>query len=179
MSRVGKMPVAIPSGVKAAIVDGKVNIEGPKGKLQFTPGKGVTAEIVGTELIVKCLEEGNKQASANYGTARAIINNMVVGVSTGWKRSLELNGVGYVAKVAGQKLTLTVGKSHDEVLEIPASIKANVEKNKLDVEGPDRELVGNFAARIRACQPPEPYLGKGIKYAEEIIRRKAGKAGKK
>ena len=179
MSRVGKVPVVIPSGVKASIAEGKVNVEGPLGKLQFAPGKGVSATVENGQIIVNCVEAGNKQAQANYGTARAIINNMVVGVSKGWKRSLELNGVGFVAKVAGNKLTLTVGKSHDEVLEIPKIIKANVEKNRLDLESCDREVVGNFAAKVRKCQPPEPYLGKGIKYVEETIRRKAGKTGKK
>ena len=179
MSRVGKVPVTVPSGVKAAVVNGSVNVEGPLGKLQFVPGKGVSASVENGQILVHCLEAGNKQAQANYGTARALINNMVLGVSKGWKRSLELNGVGFVAKVAGQKLTLTVGKSHDEVLEIPKAIKANVDKNRLDLESCDRELVGNFAAKVRKCQPPEPYLGKGIKYVEETIRRKAGKAGKK
>ena len=173
------MPVTLPSGVKASIADGLVKVEGPLGKLQFKPGNGVTASLEGSVITVSCLNEANKQANANYGTARAIINNMVLGVSTGWKRSLELNGVGFVAKIAGQKLTLTVGYSHDVVLPIPALVKANVDKNRVDLESCDREVLGTFAATIRKVNPPEPYLGKGIKYSDEVVRRKAGKTGKK
>lgn len=179
MSRIGKMPVTLPAGVKALISEGTVNVEGPKGKLDFKPGSGVSVAIANGVLTVTCLEENNKQAAANYGTARAIINNMVLGVSTGWKRALELNGVGFVAKVAADKLTLTVGYSHDVILPIPSVVKAVVEKNKIELESCDRAILGNFAATIRKVNPPEPYLGKGIKYSDEVVRRKAGKTGKK
>lgn len=179
MSRIGKMPVELPSGVKASLANGIVNIEGPLGKLQFKPGEGVSANVEGSKIVVVCANQADKQHNANYGTARAIINNMVLGVSKGWKRALELNGVGFVAKVGGQNLTLTVGYSHDVILPIPKVIKATVEKNRIDLESCDREALGTFAAKVRKVNPPEPYLGKGIKYVEETIRRKAGKAGKK
>ena len=179
MSRIGKMPVDLPSGVKASVANGNVNVEGPLGKLEFKTGTGVEANVVGGQLVVSCANESDKQSKANYGTARAVINNMVLGVSKGWTRALELNGVGFVAKVAGQKLTLTVGYSHDVVLSIPSVVQASVEKNRIDLKSCDRAILGNFAATIRKVNPPEPYLGKGIKYAEEVIRRKAGKTGKK
>jgi large subunit ribosomal protein L6 len=119
------------------------------------------------------------QARADYGTARATINNMVLGVSTGWKKTLELNGVGYAAKLQGQKLVLSVGFSHDVTMDVPTSIKCIVAKNSIDMESADREALGTFAAKVRQVQPPEPYLGKGIKYSDEKVRRKAGKTGKK
>jgi large subunit ribosomal protein L6 len=180
MSRIGKLPVALPQGVKANVQAGDIIIEGPKGRLSFRPAHGVQVAVEGGKVIVSAPESvTNAQLKANYGTARARINNMVKGVSTGWKRSLELNGVGFTAKLAGQALTLTVGFSHEVVIEIPKEVKCNVTKNVIDLDSADRELVGQVAARIRKVQPPEPYLGKGIKYAEEKIRRKAGKTGKK
>ncbi len=188
MSRVGKQPVAIPSGVKAVVQDGKILVEGPKGKLSFAPGEGVKVEVKDGKILVSPLvtqkdktgkEFIPKQIKANYGTARATINNMVTGVTKAWKRSLELNGVGFVAKVQGQVLTLAVGFSHDVVINVPKEVKCTVNKNVIDLESADRQLVGTLASGIRKVQPPEPYLGKGIKYVEETIRRKAGKTGKK
>ncbi|WKZ56332.1 MAG: 50S ribosomal protein L6 [Bdellovibrionota bacterium] len=178
MSRIGKKPVTIPSGVKASIEGSTVKVEGPKGKLSYTTGNGVGITQQGNVLQLQLLDK-HPQSSANFGTARAVINNMVEGVSKGWKRSLELNGVGYTAKVQGQTLTLTVGFSHDVTIMLPASVKGTVTKNVIELESPDRHLVGLIAAKIRKSQPPEPYLGKGIKYTEETIRRKAGKTGKK
>ncbi len=178
MSRIGKRPVVIPQGVKASVNGGLVLVEGPLGKLQFQPGPGIVVAIDSGHVLVK-VEAESKQTQADYGTARATINNMVNGVSKGWKRSLELSGVGYTAKLQGQKLVLAVGFSHEVEFDVPKTIKCVVNKNAIELESCDRELLGTFASRIRKTQPPEPYLGKGIKYSEEVIRRKAGKAGKK
>jgi large subunit ribosomal protein L6 len=178
MSRIGKLPVALPQGVKGAVASGVVSVEGPKGKLQFAVTHGVAVEVVEGSFVVS-LVGSDGQARANYGTVRATINNMVKGVSTGWKRSLELNGVGFTAKLQGPNLVLAVGFSHDVTMEVPAGIKCTVGKNLIELEASDRELLGTFAAKIRAVQPPEPYLGKGIKYSDEKVRRKAGKTGKK
>ena len=178
MSRIGKLPVALPQGVKGNLANGVVHVEGPKGKLSFNIRSGVNVEVVDGKFI--CTVVGSDaQSRANFGTVRATINNMVKGVSQGWKKALELNGVGFVAKLQGNNLVLSVGFSHDVTMEVPAGIKCAVTKNTIDLESCDKELVGTFAAKIRQVQPPEPYLGKGIKYADETIRRKAGKTGKK
>lgn len=178
MSRVGKLPITVPSGVTAAIANGVVSVSGPKGKMQFTPGRGVAVKSEGGKILVSVTDK-NPQSDANFGSCRAIINNMVNGVSAGFKRALELNGVGYTAKVQGTVLVLTVGYSHDVKLEIPPSVKCVVNKNQIELDSCDKALVGLFASRIRKTRPPEPYLGKGIKYVEETIRRKAGKTAKK
>jgi len=178
MSRVGKSPVVIPAGVKANVVNGVINVEGPKGKLSYTVTSGIRIGIDGGSIIVERDAE-DRQSKSNHGSTRALVNNMVLGVTKGWKRSLELNGVGYNAKVQGQSVVLAVGFSHDVKIDLPKEIKATVTKNILDLESADRQLVGLFASKIRKVQPPEPYLGKGIKYVEETIRRKAGKTGKK
>lgn len=178
MSRIGKLPVALPTGVKGAIAGGIVSVEGPKGKLSFKVRPGIAVELVDGKFVVS-MTGTDGQAKADYGTARATINNMVLGVSTGWKKTLELNGVGYAAKLQGQKLVLSVGFSHDVTLDIPTGVKCNVQKSSIDMEAADREVLGTFAAKVRQVQPPEPYLGKGIKYSDEKIRRKAGKTGKK
>lgn len=178
MSRIGKAAVEVPQGVKVAVSGGRVSIEGPKGKLAYEANRDlkvvVNGSVVGVELV-----KDTPQTRAMWGSARAHLNNMVLGVSKGWKRSLELNGVGYVAKLQGTKLVLAVGFSHDVEMPVPPSIKCVVTKNQIDMESADREALGTFAAKIRKVQPPEPYLGKGIKYSDEVIRRKAGKTGKK
>lgn len=180
MSRIGKQPVIVPAGVKAAVNNGIVHVEGPKGKLDYTLGRGVGVALQDGKLVVSMTAStDDSQARANFGTARARINNMVLGVTKGWKRSLELFGVGYNAKIQGQALTLAVGFSHEVKMDLPKEVKCNVVKNTIELESADRELVGTVAARIRKVQPPEPYLGKGIKFTEEKIRRKAGKTGKK
>ena len=153
-------------------------MDGPKGRLSFKIRPGITVELVDGKFIVSIIGS-DLQARADYGTARATINNMVLGVSNGWRKILELNGVGYVAKLQGQKLVLSVGFSHDVTMDVPASIKCIVTKNSIDMESADREALGTFAAKVRQVQPPEPYLGKGIKYSDEKVRRKAGKTGKK
>lgn len=178
MSRIGKLPVAVPQGVKGSVSGSVVSVEGPKGKLSYSIRPGVKVELAEGKFVVSMIGS-DAQSKADYGTTRATINNMVKGVSAGWKRILELHGVGYTAKIQGKNLVLAVGFSHDVVMTIPDPIKCVVNKNVIDLESNDRELLGTFAAKIRAVQPPEPYLGKGIKYAEEKIRRKAGKTGKK
>jgi len=178
MSRIGKLPVAVPQGVKGAISGNVVSVEGPKGKLSYSVRPGVKVEMADGNFVVS-MTGSDAQCKADYGTTRATINNMVQGVSKGWKRVLELNGVGFAAKLQGKNLVLAVGFSHEVSMELPSEIKANVQKNSIELESANRELVGTFAAKIRQVQPPEPYLGKGIKYAEEKIRRKAGKTGKK
>ena len=188
MSRVGKQPVVVPSGVKASVQAGVVMVEGPKGKLSYKPTSDVVVDIKEGKVIVSPTgvvksksgkDEIPKQIKANYGTARATINNMVLGVTKGFKRSLELNGVGFTAKLAGQVLTLTVGFSHDVLVDIPKEVKCVVVKNVIELESADKQLLGTLASGIRKIQPPEPYLGKGIKYSDEKVRRKAGKTGKK
>jgi large subunit ribosomal protein L6 len=178
MSRIGKLPVAIPQGVKCAIAGDVVSVEGPKGKLSYTVRPGVKVEVTDGKAVVS-LVGTDAQSKSDYGTTRATLNNMVQGVSKGWKKTLELNGVGFAAKLAGKNLVLSVGFSHEVSMEIPAEIKANVQKNSVELESANRELVGTFAAKVREVQPPEPYLGKGIKYSDEKVRRKAGKTGKK
>lgn len=181
MSRIGKIPVAIPAGVKATVTpEGIISVEGPKGKMSYKPSKLVAVVLKDGALVVTPLKMEERQCKADFGTTRARINTMVTGVAKGWKKTLELNGVGFAVKAAGQKITLSVGFSHDVTLELPKDIKATVEKTTiLHLESADKELLGTWAARIRDIQPPEPYLGKGIKYSDETIRRKAGKTGKK
>lgn len=178
MSRVGKQPITLPQGVKASVQGAEVLVEGPKGKLTYRLGAGVQASTQEGKVLLTA-NAADKQANANWGTARSVINNMMQGVTKGWKRSLEMNGVGFGAKVQGQSLVLSCGFSHDVTFVLPKELKATVTKNVIDLESFDRQLVGLWAARIRKVQPPEPYLGKGIKYVEETIRRKAGKTGKK
>jgi len=181
MSRVGKQPITLPSGVTASFSGKKVSVKGPKGAMDFEYGTGVKVAQTGQEILVELLdaETYSKQSRANWGTTRARVNNMVLGVTQGWKKSLELNGVGFTAKLAGNILTLATGYSHDVKVVIPKEVKCTVNKNLIDLESCDRELVGTIAAGIRRVCPPEPYLGKGIKYSDEVVRRKAGKTGKK
>jgi large subunit ribosomal protein L6 len=178
MSRIGKLPVAIPQGVNASVNNGVVLVEGPKGKLSFAVRSGVNVEVKDGQVLCSVVGS-DSQSRANYGTTRATINNMVQGVSKGWKKTLELNGVGFVAKLQGKNLVLAVGFSHDVVMEVPGDLKCVINKNIVEFESCDKELVGTFAAKVRQVQPPEPYLGKGIKYSDEVVRRKAGKTGKK
>lgn len=181
MSRVGKQPIAIPSGVQAQVKGREVTIKGPKGQLSFSHGNGVKVAQEGQILKVSLLDANteDKQSRANFGTARAILNGMVLGVTTGWKKSLEMNGVGFTAKLAGQVLTLATGYSHDTKILVPKEVKCTINKTTIELESCDKEVLGTLASRIRRVCPPEPYLGKGIKYSDEKIRRKAGKTGKK
>jgi large subunit ribosomal protein L6 len=172
------MPVSIPSGVTATLDGGLVTVVGPRGRLQFVPAPTVALTQESGKITVS-KRSTDRQAAADYGTARSVINNMMLGVTKGWKRALELSGVGFTAKVNGGTLVLTCGFSHEVALEIPQGISCTVTKNTVELESSDKEAVGTFAARIRKVQPPEPYLGKGIRFVEEVVRRKAGKTGKK
>ena len=175
MSRIGKHPVAIPAGVQATIADQVLNISGGKGKLSLVISSDVTATVADGHISIAPKDE-SKQARAMWGTTRALVNNMVTGVSTGFTRTLEINGVGYRAAVQGRNLQLQLGYSHDIVYPIPENIQIACERPTLiAISGADRQRVGQVAAEIRAYRPPEPYKGKGIKYAEEVLRRKEGK----
>ncbi len=178
MSRVGKQPVAIPSGVKVAVNAGVVSVEGPKGKLEQRVLPFIEASVENDEVVLA--KKGNtKQAAANWGTTRSLVSNMVQGVTEGWTKSLELHGVGFVAQMKGDVITLATGYSHKTDVKVPAIVQAKVDKQKIDLESCDRQAVGELAATLRAVCPPEPYLGKGVRYAGEAVRRKAGKAGAK
>lgn len=177
MSRVGNKAIVLPSKVTVkAGAAGLVTVEGPKGKLEWTLPSGVTVEVRSGDVAVHRSGE-DRRARALHGTARAIINNLVRGVSEGFAKDLEIQGTGFRAAVKGAHLDLSVGKSHPVLHPIPPSLKVIVSENtKIRVEGIDRQLVGQFAADVRAYYPPEPYKGKGIRYAGEHIRRKAGKS---
>ena len=179
MSRIGKLPVAIPAGVTVDVKENNdVTVRGPKGTLSrtFAPQMGI--EVNGTEVIVTRPDD-KKENKALHGLTRALIHNMVVGVSTGFSKVLEVNGVGYKAQKQGKKLVLSLGYSHPVEMNDPEGVESAVEGNKITVSGISKEKVGQYAAEIRGKRPPEPYKGKGIKYSDEMIRRKVGKTGKK
>jgi large subunit ribosomal protein L6 len=179
MSRIGRMPIPIPHGVTVDIHKNTVQVKGPKGEISrdFDPDMQVNLE---DNQIVIQRPTDHRRHRALHGLTRALLNNMVIGVSQGFTRQLQIEGVGYRAEVQGKNLVLNVGYSHPVVIEPPASISFEVERGNrvLRVSGIDKELVGEIAARIRRVRPPEPYKGKGIRYAGEYVRRKAGKAGK-
>ena len=180
MSRIGKMPVEIPAGVTVEVKGSTVSVKGPKGALTrtFHPDMEIVHED-GRILVRRPTD--HRFHRALHGLTRALINNMVEGVSKGFKKELLIEGVGYRAELRGSKLVLHVGYSHPVEMEIPEGLTVTVEARggkALTIEGIDKELVGEFAARVRRVRPPEPYKGKGIRYADEHIRRKAGKAGK-
>ena len=176
MSRIGKLPITLPSGVKIAVDSNAVRVEGPKGKLASILPGGVAVRIDGNVVRVERASDDRK-VRALHGLTRKLIANMTQGVSQGFIRVLEINGVGYRAEVKGQEIHMTLGYSHPVVFPLPAGITASVERQVvITLSGADRQLVGEIAAEIRSLRPPEPYKGKGIKYREEVIRRKAGKA---
>lgn len=176
MSRIGKKAVLLPAKVTFAVSpEGAVSVEGPKGKLAWTLPKQIKARLDGSNILVE-RESENRQVRALHGLSRALINNLVTGVSTGFKKDLEIQGVGFKAAVQGSLLNLSLGFSHPIHFAIPEGIKITVTENtKISVEGIDRQLVGQVAADIRAYYPPEPYKGKGVRYAGEQILRKEGK----
>ena len=176
MSRIGKLPVTIPSGVKVAVDSSGVRLEGPKGKLQTTLPPGVDVKVDGNVVRVERRNDERK-SRAIHGLTRKLIANMAQGVSQGFSRVLDINGVGYRAEVKGQEIHMTLGYSHPVVFPLPAGISASVERQIIiTLTSADRQLLGETAAKIRSLRPPEPYKGKGIKYREELIKRKAGKA---
>ena len=179
MSRIGRMPIAIPAGVTVEIAENnKVTVKGPKGTLERVLPAEMTISMEGETVVVTRPNDLKKMKSL-HGLTRTLINNMVVGVSAGYEKVLEVNGVGYKAAKAGNKLTLSLGYSHPVEMIDPEGLESVVEGNKITVKGIDKEKVGQFVAEIRAKRGPEPYKGKGIKYADEVIRRKVGKTGKK
>lgn len=179
MSRIGKRPVVIPGNVKVSLEGRTVSVEGPKGKLSRVLVPQVSVSIADGVLTVSRINE-SQEARSLHGLSRTLVSNMVDGVSTGFTKSLEMVGVGYRANLEGRVLNLAIGYSHPVKIDPPAGIEIAVEgANKIHVKGADKQLVGDVAAEIRSVRPPEPYKGKGIKYAGEVIRRKAGKSGGK
>jgi large subunit ribosomal protein L6 len=180
MSRIGRMPIAIPAGVTVTIAENnKVTVKGPKGTLERELPAELTIKEEDGHIVVTRPNDLKRNKSL-HGLTRTLINNMVVGVSTGYQKVLEINGVGYRAAKQGNKLTLNLGYSHPVEMIDPEGIETVLEgQNKITVKGIDKEKVGQYAAEIRSKRAPEPYKGKGIKYADEVIRRKVGKTGKK
>ena len=179
MSRIGRMPVAIPAGVTVEIAEGNVvTVKGPKGTLVRELPHEMDIKIEDGHVIVSRPNDLKRMKSL-HGLTRTLIHNMTIGVSEGYTKTLEVNGVGYRAAKAGKKLTLNLGYSHPVEMEDPEGIETKVDGNKIIVSGISKEKVGQYAAEIRDKRRPEPYKGKGIKYAEEVIRRKVGKTGKK
>lgn len=179
MSRIGKRPISVPAKVQVSIDGQQVAVKGPKGELSRVLPSEVLVEQEGETILVKRRDE-SRAARERHGLCRTLVANMVEGVSQGFQRRLEIQGVGYRAQVQGRNLILNVGYSHQVQIEPPPGIQLAVENNtNVIVSGFDKEAVGNIAAKIRAVRPPEVYKGKGIRYAGEFVRRKAGKAGKK
>ena len=176
MSRIGNRPVEIPSGVTVDKIDGGLRVKGPKGTLSEQLPAAIGVEIEGGQVLFRRSEE-NGPARALHGLVRALVANMVKGVVTPFTRELEIQGVGYRAETAGKKLTLLLGYSHPIAIAVPEGLSVSVERNVIvRIEGIDRRSVGQFAANLRALRPPEPYKGKGIRYVDERVRRKVGKA---
>lgn len=175
MSRIGKQPIAIPAKVKVEVKGQQVSVEGPKGKLNWQLPRRTGIKVQDGKVIVSRQGE-DAEVKALHGLSRALINNMVRGVSEGFVKKLEIQGVGFKAAVQGKAVNLSLGYSHPVVYPIPDQIKVTVEENtKLTIEGPDRQVVGQVAAEIRAFYPPEPYKGKGVRYVGEHVVRKEGK----
>jgi len=179
MSRIGKLPVAIPAGVKVNVTADSFTVEGPKGKLSQTYDPVVEIKVEGTHAIVT-RKEDSKQARANHGLYRNLLNNMVIGVSQGFSKSLMVNGVGYRAEVQGKILVLNLGYSTDFMATIPEGLAVAADaQGKITITGIRKDQVGEFAAEVRKLRGPEPYKGKGIRYETEVIKRKVGKSGVK
>jgi large subunit ribosomal protein L6 len=182
MSRIGKKPVILPDGVEATLEGRKITIKGPLGQLESTMHANTKVELGDDEsgkiLKVTMVDLESKLNRSLWGTTRTVLDNMVIGVTKGYKKQLEVNGVGYKVALQGSDIRLDVGFSHPVEYKLPAGIKAEVEKNLITIIGIDKQLVGQVAAEIRKVRKPEPYKGKGIKYIDEVIRRKAGKAAK-
>ena len=179
MSRLGKLPIKIPSDVQVKIEGDLVTVKGPKGELKRKVLPQIAVKLGEGELTVNIINPKNKRENALWGLYWNLIRNMVIGVKDGFEKKLEINGVGYKVAGAGKKLTFNVGFSHPVEFILPAGIDGKVEENKITVSGADKELLGEVANQIRDIKRPEPYKGKGIKYVDEVIRRKEGKAAVK
>ena len=180
MSRIGRMPIAVPAGVTVEIAENnKVTVKGPKGTLERVLPAEMDIKMEGSEIVVSRPNDLKKMKSL-HGLTRTLIHNMIIGVTDGYEKKLEINGVGYRAQKQGKKLVLALGYSHPVEMEDPEGIETTVDgTNLIIVQGISKEKVGQYAAEIRAKRAPEPYKGKGIKYSDEVIRRKVGKTGKK
>jgi large subunit ribosomal protein L6 len=177
MSRIGKQPVVVPSGVAIEIASDNITVNGPKGSLTQPLLSGITVALEDNQLLVKRAND-DAPLRAKHGLMRSLIQNMVTGVSTGFTKQLELNGVGYRVALAGTGLKMNLGFSHEVTYDLPSGITAKVEQNIITVSGTSKQQVGQVAAEIRALKKPEPYKGKGLKYVGERINRKSGKSGK-
>lgn len=178
MSKIGRLPITVPSSVTLTITGHEVSVKGPKGELKYTVLPKIKVELEGDQLTVTRTSE-DKPVRALHGLTRALLANMVKGVTDGFSKTLELVGTGYRARLAGTKLVLSLGYSHEVEYDAPAGITIKVEgTNLITISGFDRQLVGEVAAKIRAFRKPEPYKGKGVRYQNEVVRRKAGKAAK-
>ena len=178
MSRIGRKPINIPAGVTASVDNGVITVKGPKGTLHFKFNPAMTVEIKGDVIEVTRPNDAKENRSL-HGLTRTLIHNMVIGVTEGYSKTLEVNGVGYRVQKQGNKCVMNLGYSHQVIVEDTEDIKIEVpDPNKIIISGIDKQKVGQFAAEVREKRPPEPYKGKGIKYADEVIRRKEGKAGK-
>ncbi|MBU6447608.1 50S ribosomal protein L6 [Patescibacteria group bacterium] len=178
MSRIGKKPIKLQSGVSAEIKSGTFKVTGPKGSLEIAVHPKVSVSIADGQVTVDVKNHDNKTEKALWGLTRSLLANAVNGVVSGYEKKLEINGVGFRGSVAGSKINLSLGFSHPVEVEVPKGLSATIEKNIITVSGIDKQQVGEFAANIRALKKPEPYKGKGIKYVDEVIRRKAGKVVK-
>jgi large subunit ribosomal protein L6 len=176
MSRIGKIPVDIPDKVQVKISERRVHVEGLKGKLSLDVPPLASAKLVDNQVVVTRAND-QKESKAQHGLARSLIQNMVTGVSIGFVKNLEIQGVGFKAALANKKITLNLGYSHEIVYPVPDTIQVTIEENgtKVKIEGPDKQLVGKVASEIRSYYPPEPYKGKGVRYSDEKVKRKEGK----
>ncbi len=177
MSRIGKKPVPIAGGVKIAVADHKVRVEGPKGKLEFGVSPAIDVKVdEATKEVLVTRRDDERQSKALQGLTRALINNMIIGASQGYRRALEVQGVGYKAELRGKQLVLAVGYANTVSVPVPAGLTVTVEGPRIVVTGPDKQLVGQFASDVRRVRKPEPYKGKGIRYEGEVVKIKPGKA---
>jgi len=179
MSRIGKKPIPIPQGVQVDSKDGRLSVRGPKGELRLQVGSEVLVKTENDQLLISVENGSGKALKAIHGLHRALIANMIVGVSQGFERVLEIVGIGYRAALSGKRMTFHLGYSHPIDFDLPEGIDAKVDRTRITLSGIDKELLGKTAAKIRGFRRPEPYKGKGIKYADEVIKRKAGKTGAK
>ena len=178
MSRIGKKPVVLPSGTSAKFADGVLTVTGPKGNLSIPIHEKVLVTISDAEIIVDIAKKEDKKEKALWGLFRSLVQNLVDGVNNGFEKKLEVNGVGFKVAVANNKITLNLGFSHPIEVAVPSDLQVDVDKNLITITGTDKQRVGQFAAEIRDLKKPEPYKGKGIKYLDEVILRKAGKVVK-
>lgn len=178
MSRIGKREIVVPGNVELKIEQGRVNVKGPKGKLEVALHPKIEVAQDGATLTLSRVDD-SREAREQHGLRRTLLANAVTGVSDGFSKSLEVNGVGYRVNLKGKDLELSVGYSHPVLMKLPDGVEATVEGNKISLTGFDKQLLGEFAAQVRRVRLPEPYKGKGIKYITEQIRRKAGKSGGK